>query len=266
MRSLSWPMSDHNLHRGVRIAFDAFHRLTSRRFRQTRITMITKLSQPRPRGSAELLSAPYATLLVGVISNPLGPTVAFLAVPSSTSLPIRGTLYRVVLNPFEQTCDEVGSVDLRLPWDEAVGDLADSSEGLLGSCPAMVVVNSQVSEQKRFAVITNWLSSFPNGGHLMHLIEANLGLPWDRFTAELQLATQATHQSTTASEPLSREKAFEFANLISDPKHFQPELEALVESWNGAIQQAKIGNDTMSAQDLMKWLVACFSTCTVPGL
>lgn len=230
----------------------------------------TKLPAPVAGRVSDVVGGalPMTFLACGIV-NPMGPTMTVLASDGFGQFGRADKLYRVVLNPFSQTCELVGSVIAGESWNPAQ-DLSPFFGSGWGACPTLLIPPAMSSPEAAAGLFKAFLQAFPEGGRTWRSVKAHVGDPWSRVSSEVadtgrvlqRLREGATDQQTP--QRMTEEEAEEMARVQLAPRNLAEELKAFLYAWNGAQEFAGIKG--MSSEKLMGILTQFWMTCRIPGV
>jgi hypothetical protein len=197
---------------------------------------------PEPIESELDVLGDMTTVYIGAgIVNPMGPTLTLLIGDGILSEPGETqALYQVMLNPFNQSCYEVGEVEIGEEWRPAK-DLAPFFNLGWGSCPTLLIPSAAYSAETAQQVFTEFLQTFEDGAETLEAVKKHPGDPWTRVKGEMDgLADILAKLRGGASEEtvegnLTPAQAAELARLQLDPKNLFEEFKAFLFGWEGSM-------------------------------
>jgi hypothetical protein len=168
------------------------------------------------------------------IVNPFGPTLSIVAAAGKTAEGSELPIVEIMLNPFSQTVLQIGKMLVGSEWLPTV-DLAPLIQRDYGSCPTIVLVSNQVSDNFRIDLVAQILESYGDQvKDVTQMVKKNLGDPWARVSEEFKGPQYETDDRSIAVV------ARELASLVLSPEHFISELQAFVSAWHGSIEKTPI--------------------------
>jgi hypothetical protein len=235
----------------------------SRQFR------FTKLQATVESDLSEVLGEAIPMTFIGCgIVNPMGPTLNLLAADRVGQSGEQSNLYRLMLNPFTQTCDRVGTVAFGDEWSPS-NDLAPFFGPDWGTCPALLLPPGFCSSDTLHDLFQAFLQTFSDGDEAWRNVKAHPGDPWSRVKEEMSDATSMIQRlrktlGGTTPRPLTHEEAGDMARLQLNPTNLSEELKAFLFAWNGA--QQFTGLKGMPQKDFIHILIKFGMTCRIPGI
>lgn len=197
---------------------------------------LIELLPERLPSSFEAIESARLDVFFGLgIVNPAGPTFSFVAAVGEGEEGKVLPVVNVMLNPFSQSVEEVARFTVGARW-KPVNDLEPLIQLGFGSCPTLVLLSAQISEESRLSFTAKVLEAFGRGAVVVHeLVSSHFGDPWTRVSAEMEGARRRTTSSLTQAQASKQ-----LAQLVLQPKHMWPEMRALLFAWNGAIHKTGI--------------------------
>ncbi len=191
-------------------------------------------SEYLPTTLPDIESAPLDVLFAMGIVNPNGPTLTFVAAVGESKVGADLPLVRVVLNPFMQRVDQIGRMQVGDVWTPLV-DFEPIMDLDFGDCPTLVLLNQGVPEGNQTELTAKLLASFgPGVMDNFHRVRKYFGDPWTRVSSAMSGEDFNTEDDTL------EDCAESLAELVTDPRHVYPELQAFFYAWEGSIE--KTGN------------------------
>ena len=213
----------------------------------------------------------FTVLHAAGIVNPFGPTLSMLAIDRELENPSCQSILRVSVNPYSQTCENVGRAEIGDTWNP-LADISPFLLGLLASCPTLLLSSTLLKEDVALAICANHLMQFEDGGGVLERVKQFPKDPWKRVKSEVDSvakrsrnARHAPAEGTRLDEPASRE----LAALLLEPEAAKTELQAFIFAWNGAIKFQRGGilsKGAMPFEDLARILGAMSLSCRIPDL
>lgn len=215
------------------------------------------------------------TLLLGGIVNPMGPTLNVVAAlgrfkPNQT-LP----LVHLMLNPFSQKLKEIGKAVIGERWSP-VRDFQPLTRLAFGACPTLVLASDLLDEDEGTTITAGWLTSFDDARATMESVDAHLGDPWTRVGEDMHRANaalvggQRDNWNAQPSGRLNEAEALTFARTVLSHRHCEPEIQAFLYAWKGAIDFQRdhggggLAQCALSPEVFQNWLMACVESCRIP--
>ncbi len=125
------------------------------------------------------------TLFAIGIVNPMGPTLNALVADGLGAVGERRALLHLMLNPFSQSCYEVGSVVLG-ETPPSLRDLQAFFSLPLGACPTLLMPSALYSAECAQEFFTQLLQSFDDGTEAWEKVRRFPGDPWKRIQNEME--------------------------------------------------------------------------------
>lgn len=216
------------------------------------------------------------TLLLGGIVNPMGPTLNVVAAVGrfepNRSLP----LVHLMLNPFSQEAKQIGHALIGERW-LPVRDFEPLTRLAFGACPTLVLASNLLDEEESVTITARWLASFGDARATMDSVNAHVGDPWTRVSEEMDRANAALGRGKTAkwnaetARCLNEPEALAFARTVLSQKHCEPEIQAFLYAWKGAIDFQRdhggggLAQCALSPEAFQNWLLACVESCRLPA-
>lgn len=168
------------------------------------------------------------------IVNPHGPTLTYVAAIGEPRLGIQRTLVAVLLNPFSQTVNQVGTFTIGNDFEP--GLLDPIYKFTTGACPSLILLGFNGSDAMRLHRAEMLLTTFdPSEVDLLAVrIENYFGGPGARVTADMQ-GEQTKARGKSGQSSVSR-----LAKLCNDGNHIWPEIRTFLYAWNGSINLSGI--------------------------
>lgn len=189
-----------------------------------------------PATLADIDSAPLDVLFAVGIVNPNGPTLTFVAAVGESKVGADLPLVKVMLNPFMQKVDQIGRMRVGDVWTPLV-DFEPLLDLDFGDCPTLVLLNQGVPEGSQIELTAKLLASFgPGVMDNFHRVQKYFGDPWTRVSSAMGGEEFNTDEDTI------EECASNLAELVSDPHHVYPELQAFFYAWEGSIEKTGISD------------------------
>lgn len=208
-------------------------------------------SEPREVELESVGKSGFTTFFAVGIVNPMGPTLNALAADGIGAVNERLALLHLMLNPFSQTCYEVGFLTLGETWSP-VRDLRPFFSLPLGSCPTLLMPSALYSDECAKDLFSELLQSFEDGNEAWDKLRHFPGDPWKRVEKEMaglpDLIASSLKKMQTGEQPrrLRATEALEFAQLQLQPKNLGEEFKAFVFAWEGSINFTGLGSMAMS--------------------
>lgn len=226
-----------------------------------------KYDEPEESG-LEAFGSGLATFLFGAgIVNPMGPTLNVLAMDGLGSLGDTLKVCFLSLNPFNQSCHEVGEVEVGNAW-EPQRDLIPFLNGW-GGCPTFLIPSALYDPKVAEELFVQFLQTFEDGSETLKQIRNHPGDPWTRVKGEMDgmagvLEKIMKGNSGTRGDegPLDVKSATEFARLQLDPKNLKEEFDAFMFAWEGSTNFLKM--PAVSKEDFLQVFTRLAMTARVP--
>jgi TPR repeat protein len=169
------------------------------------------------------------------IVNPLGPTLTYVAAIGAPRQGAPRTVVAVLLNPFSQVVNQVGRLTI---GEKFQPDLLDPLYKMTtGDCPTLLLLPAGANEILRHQRARELLSTFDAEAVRRNCsrIEQFFGNPWERVAAAMdgKPLQASTHEGDSILERMSQ--------LSTNAEHLWPEIQALLDAWDGSINQSGIG-------------------------
>lgn len=229
----------------------------------------SKLHSPVESDLGEVLGEAIPLTFVGCgIVNPMGPTLNLLVADRAGQSGEHSNLYRLMLNPFTQTCERVGAVDFGDEWSPA-NDLAPFFGPDWGACPTLLLPPGFCSNDTIYSLFHTFLQTFSDGDQTWRHVKAHPGDPWSRVKEEMNDATSMLQRlrknlGGTHPRPLTPEEAADMARLQLNPANLSEELKAFLFAWDGS--QQFTGIKGMPQKEFIQILIKFGMTCRIPGI
>ena len=168
------------------------------------------------------------------IVNPHGPTLTYVAAIGEPRLGIPRTLVAVLLNPFSQTVNQVGTFTI---GDDFESELLNPLFKITtGACPSLILLAANATEEMRVERAQILLSTFDrtDAELLAARIEKYFGDPGARVSAVMQ-GEQTEVRGVSSQSAVSR-----LAKLCNNGAHAWPEIRAFLYAWDGSINLSGI--------------------------
>ncbi len=201
--------------------------------------IFTKYDEPEETELGAFGSGIATTLIAAGIVNPMGPTLNILAMDGLGSPGATLKLFFVSLNPFSQSCHEVGEVLVGDVWVPQ-HDLMPFLNGW-GGCPTLLIPSALYAPEVAEELFTQFLRTFEDGRETLQQLRKYPGDPWTRVKQEMDGTAEMLEKllngdSGEISEDghLDGESAADFARLQMDPKNLKEEFDAFMFAWEGS--------------------------------
>ena len=171
-----------------------------------------------------------------VIVNPLGPTLTFVASVGKATLNATLPLVKVMLNPFSQTVEQVGSFTVGDTWNPQ-RDFEPLVALDYGSCPTLIFASNQIREESRQQLIQQIFRRFEDDVvRVASSVQRHLGDPWNRVSEAMAGGADGEEFSDLDSA------AAYLADVVASEIHVRAELQALFYAWSGSIEKTGISS------------------------
>jgi len=213
----------------------------------------------------------FTTLFALGIVNPMGPTMNALVANGFGSVGERRALLHLMLNPFSQSCYEVGVVT----FGETSPSLPDLRAFLslpFGACPTLLMPSALYSDEFAQNLFVELLQSFDDGHQAWDKLRHFPGDPWKRVENEMaelpDFIAKSPKRIKTQKRPrrLTITQAREFAQLQLNPKNLDEEFKAFMFAWEGSINFSGLGLIAMSKEPFLKTFSRLALTLRLPFL
>lgn len=228
--------------------------------------LFSKYDKPVESGP-DAFSSGLATFLLGAgIVNPMGPTLNVLAMEGLGNPGDTAKVCQLSLNPFNQSCNEVGEVVIGDVWNPP-HDLMPFLDGW-GSCPTLLIPSALYNQKAAEELFSRFLQRFEDGAETLQQIRKHPGDPWTRVKGEMDgLAGMLQRLMKGNGEekkdgPLDATAAAEYAKLQLDPKNLKEEFSAFMFAWEGSQNFLKMPGT--SKEDFLQVFSRLAMTARVP--
>jgi hypothetical protein len=199
----------------------------------------------------------FTTLFALGIINPMGPTMNALVASGFGSVGERRALLHLTLNPFSQSCYEVGVVTFgeRSP---SLPDLSAFFSLPFGACPTLLMPSALYSDEFAQSFFVELLQSFDDGNQKWHKLRHFPGDPWKRVENEMaglhDFIAKSPKRIATERQPqrLTITAAREFTQQQLNPKNLLEEFKAFMFAWEGSINFTGLGAIAMSKERFLE--------------
>jgi hypothetical protein len=199
----------------------------------------------------------FTTLFALGIINPMGPTMNALVANGFGSVGERRALLHLMLNPFSQSCYEVGIVTFG-ETSPSLPDLRAFFSLPFGACPTLLMPSALYSDEFAQNLFVELLQSFDDGGQALDKLRHFPGDPWKRVENEMaglpDFIAKSLKGIETEQQPrrLTITEAREFAQLQLNPKNLGEEFKAFMFAWEGSINFSGLGAIAMSKERFLE--------------
>lgn len=197
------------------------------------------------------------TLFALGIVNPMGPTMNTVVASGFGSVGERCALLHLMLNPFSQSCYEIGVVTFA-KTSPSLSDLRPFFSLPLGACPTLLMPSALYSDEFAQHVFVELLQSFDDGNHAWDKLRHFPGDPWKRVESEMaglpDLVAKSLKGIETEQQPrqLTIAEAREFAQLQLNSENLGEEFKAFMFAWEGSINFTGLGAIAMSKERFLE--------------
>lgn len=211
----------------------------------------------------------FMTFLAIGIVNSMGPTLNVIAADGLGKIGERLPLLHLMLNPFSQVSEEVGTVEIGESWNPAA-DLETVFSLNLGACPTLLLPSALYSHENARNVFTALLQKFRDGTGVLARLRKHPGDPWQRIEAdmsalpELMKTVLAGSESKEESKRLTATEAAEFAELQLQNENSSEEFRAFMFAWEGSINFTGMETTAMSKEAFLRVFGNLALTLRVP--
>jgi hypothetical protein len=220
-----------------------------------------KLHEEPREASIEKLTEVFPTTYFAMgIVNPMGPTLNLLASDGVRSPGSNSRMYQVMLNPFSQSCQEVGTVTIGQRWTPPV-DLNPFFDLEWGCCPTFLIPSAIYDSETGEHVFAELLQHFEDGKQTLSQVRKYVGDPWKRVQGEMdstfsKLLRKISPKGTDeASGPLDWNQALELAKIQLDPANLLEEFRAFTFAWEGSLNFTQMPG---MSKDAFVRIFSCF--------
>jgi hypothetical protein len=211
----------------------------------------------------------FTTVFALGIINPMGPTMNALVANGFGSVGERHALLHLILNPFSQSCYEVGVVTFgeRSP---SLPDLRAFFSLPFGACPTLLMPSALYSDEFAQNFFVELLQSFDDGYQAWDKLRHFPGDPWKRVENEMaglpDFIAKGLKRIETEKQPrrLTITEAREFAQLQLNPKNLGEEFKAFMFAWEGSINFSGLGGIAMSKERFLETFGRLVLTLRLP--
>jgi hypothetical protein len=183
----------------------------------------------------------------------MGPTMNALVANGFGSVGERRALLHLMLNPFSQSCYEVGVVTFG-ETSPSLPDLRAFFSLPFGACPTLLIPGALYSDEFAQNLFVELLQSFDDGHQAWDKLRHFPGDPWKRVENEMaglpDFIAKSLKRIETQKQPrrLAITEAREFAQLQLNPKNLDEEFKAFMFAWEGSINFSGLGLIAMSKE------------------
>lgn len=237
-------------------------------------TVFQRLPVGRPVSVGSVGRRGFTVMLAAGIVNPMGPTLAVVAVDGPFDEGARLPVIAMSLNPFRQGCQVVGEVSIGETWDPVEDASIFFPDVPLQGCPSVLLPSIWLEESDAVALYARFLMRFDDGAELFAGVRRFPGDPIARVQAEMDRAFSGMagkgREGTPGSRPregrLERNAASSLAAMLLESGANKAELRAFVLAWRGSIEhQAGSRLEAMSFATFADLFARLAETCTVPA-
>ena len=199
----------------------------------------------------------FTTVFALGIINPMGPTMSALVANGFGSVGERRALLHLMLNPFSQSCYEVGVVTFG-ETSPLLPDLRAFFSLPFGACPTLLMPSALYSDEFAQNMFVELLQSFDDGHQAWDKLRHFPGDPWKRVENEMaelpDFIAKSLKGIETQKQPrrLTTTEAHEFAQLQLNPKNLGEEFKAFMFAWEGSISFTGLGASAMSKERFLE--------------
>jgi hypothetical protein len=216
--------------------------------------------EPIEVGLEEVTKGIPTTFFAMGIVNPMGPTLNILASDGIGAPGDKHKMYQVMLNPFSQSCYEVGTVLIGRRWTPPT-DLKPFYGLGWGSCPTFLIPSAIYDAESAQNVFAELLQHFEDGKDTLSEVRKHVRDPWSRVQGEVDstfsnlLGKVANDSEDEDFGPLNFEEASELAKLQLDPTNLLEEFRAFTFAWEGSLNFTQMPG---MSKDAFVRLFSCF--------
>ncbi len=195
---------------------------------------IQMYAKPIESSLVEMVGADLDILYALVIVNPFRPTLTFVATVGNSKTQSMLPLMKVMLNPFSQSVEQVGSFTVGDTWVPQ-RDLEPLIALDYGSCPTLVLVSKKIQEDSRHQVVKKIFTRFAGDvARIATSVQKHLGDPWSRVSESI-----AGFAGSNGFDDADSAAAY-LTDVVTSELHVKPELQAFVSAWRGSIEETGI--------------------------
>jgi len=211
----------------------------------------------------------FTTVFALGIINPMGPTMSALVANGFGSVGERRALLHLMLNPFSQSCYEVGVVTFG-ETSPSLPDLRAFFSLPFGACPTLLMPGALYSDEFAHNLFVELLQSFDDGHQAWDKLRHFPGDPWKRVENEMaelpDFIAKSLKGIETQKQPrrLTTTEAREFAQLQLNPKNLDEEFKAFMYAWEGSIDFCGRGLSAMSKERFLETFSRLALTLRLP--
>jgi hypothetical protein len=213
----------------------------------------------------------FTTMFALGIVNPMGPTMNALVANGLGSVGERRALLHLMLNPFSQSCHEVGVVTFG-ETSPSLPDLRAFFSLPFGACPTLLMPSALYSDEFAQNLFVELLQSFDDSHQAWDNLRHFPGDPWKRVENEMaglpDFIAKSQKRIETQKQPrrLTITEAREFAQLQLNPKNLDEEFKAFMFAWEGSINFSGLGLIAMSKERFLETVGRLALTLRLPFL
>jgi hypothetical protein len=187
---------------------------------------------------AAVIDGMPSTWLAAGIVNPMGPTLTIMASDEVGSPGDRLNIYQVMLNPFSQSCYEVGTVEVGDKWTPA-RDLEPLFDLEWGGCPTLLMPSALYDSEGAEQVFSELLRRFDDVSETLAQVQKHPGDPWTRVKGDMDSVLGNLLKQIGGSKPKAtgskEEAAKELARIQLESKNLHEEFKAFMFAWEGSM-------------------------------
>lgn len=231
----------------------------------------TRLRKERKVTMAGVGKNGLTTFLALGIVNPMGPTLSVLAGDGPAKADSRMRILHLTLNPFCQSCQEVGKVQMGARWEPA-RDLEPFFSLPFGGCPTLLIPSALYSAVSAHQVFAGLLRVFPDAKSTLKQLRRFPGNPVKRVKAEMKdvvtFLKKLADNTADSEKPgfLTTSEAREFARLQLKEGNLMKEMKVFLTAWAGSIDFCGQADCTMLIGDLLSFLKRISLTARMPSM
>ncbi len=238
------------------------------------ISHFTRFDQAREIPLGHAGKTGFTTLIVAGIVNPFGPTLNVIAADGAFDSGGRMPILQMMLNPFTQSCQVVGEVEVGEQWAPVV-DLASFFTLSFGACPTLLIPSLYLDSEAAEEFHARFLTEFDDGGAVLAKVRKHPGNPWNRLQEEVSAAGDMLIRRrggppvNSGSKRLSLLEAGELARMQLLAENLGAEIAAFLFAWKGAIDfqnESPLSRSAMSYEDFVGLFSELIMTCRIPQM
>jgi hypothetical protein len=237
------------------------------------LTVLELAPSPKEISTQKVGQDGMLTLLATGLVNPFGPTLNALVIDGDPEPGRTLPVLRLMLNPFVQEFEQVGSATIGESWNLA-GDLPPFFTSITGSCPSILMPSAMLDDSAALMLAAEFLQLFDDGFELREKVRRHPGDPFNRVQEDVDGLGDMLRQFTGGEEladtkrRLTPDEARELATTLLDQDNLKKELGAFFYAWKGSIdfQSGSIASEALTLEDFAGWFSLIAPSCRMPDL